>query len=148
MFAAAFKHACGLMRWPLACRGAATASSQLMAKWRHLLSLPGEDGGALPASQLRALLADALAVRIERGEAGIALPDEVSEVFMAAYDRIASGGIASRQQQLAFFTLIAREFGVQGEQRHTQHCTTLLHSPMRHPAQWQCACHNLPQDVL
>jgi hypothetical protein len=35
---------------------------------------------------------------------------QVTEVFMAAYS-----SLASRQQQLTFFTLLAREFGVQGK---------------------------------
>ncbi|WIA35540.1 hypothetical protein OEZ86_003965 [Tetradesmus obliquus] len=54
------------------------------------------------------LLKDAIHVYKTEGAAAV-VPDQVTEVFMAVYS-----SLAGPQQQLTFFTLLAREFGVQG----------------------------------
>ncbi|KAF6256303.1 hypothetical protein COO60DRAFT_1627215 [Scenedesmus sp. NREL 46B-D3] len=46
----------------------------------------------------------------DKGAAAV-VPDQVTEVLLGVYT-----SLASPQQQLTFFTLLAREFGVQGEQ--------------------------------
>ncbi|WIA15337.1 hypothetical protein OEZ85_002002 [Tetradesmus obliquus] len=89
-----------------------TTSVGLIRKWQDILSNVNTEEQSrqptLETNDLRQLLKDAIHVYKTEGAAAV-VPDQVTEVFMAVYS-----SLAGPQQQLTFFTLLAREFGVQG----------------------------------
>lgn len=96
---------------------AGITSAALIAKWHSVLHsgqvCPGNPTPApdslCDADQLRELLKDAVSVY----KAEAVVPDGVTDVLITAYRQL-----RDKQQQTAFFTLLAREFGVQRELQH------------------------------